>query len=164
MKALRVGIDPGRNGGIAARMEDDSIQLISFAPYFKNSVHQGSCQLYAELGEFGITPATQVYMEYIAGYINGARPSPKGMFTFGCMYGAVIGIMAGYVPLENITVLTPQHWQRLVGAPEKASVPEGRWKRALQDLAKDRFPKVRNITQAVSDALLILDAGERFSA
>tara|TARA_A100001234_G_C12590900_1_gene370496 strand:- start:376 stop:870 length:495 start_codon:yes stop_codon:yes gene_type:complete len=164
MKALRIGIDPGRNGGIAARMEDDTIRLVSFSKFFENSVHQGACQLYAELGELGVNPKTQVYMEFIAGYINGARPSPKGMFTFGSMYGAVIGIIAGYVPIENITVLTPQHWQRLVGAPEKSSVAEGKWKRALQDMAKERFPKVRNITQAVSDALLILDAGERFSA
>lgn len=141
-----IGIDPGKNGGIAIRRSNGEITTVKLA----DMTDQDIWRLLAEL-----EPAT-VWIEKVG-------PTPQmgvvSAFSFGGAYRAVL--MAATAAGLRIEHVRPQLWQRTLGLKKVAggigkndTVKKNRNKAKAQEL----YPHLK-ITHANADALLILEFG-----
>lgn len=153
MRQTIIGIDPGKNGGIAI-IDGDDVRLMAMpqTPY----------DLYNLLETESARRVCTCYLEKVGGMPgNGA----SAMFTFGRGYGH---IEMALLALEICTVtVTPQAWQKYysVGTSSitKSSAAEKReHKNKLKAKAQQLFPGIaKNITLKNCDALLIAAYGNK---
>lgn len=143
MSEIFVGIDPGESGGMTAMFADSSIL---FARPWKGEVEAiESIQFAAEHG--GVEAA----IERVGGFIQGNPMPGSKMFRFGESYGWLRGLMSG-LRIPYCTV-RPQDWQKGLGIKK---CERGERKRALRDLAAQRFPDVK-ATLKTADSILIAE-------
>lgn len=140
-----LGIDPGKNGGIAVmrngrlifceKMPATPLDILTFF-----SAYQGNAVAYLEK--------------------VGGMPGQGGqaMFTFGQGYGWLE--MALLSSAISTTTVTPQKWQKFyqIGTA-KSCKTKSAWKNKLKAKAQQVFPTVENITLATADAILIANYG-----
>lgn len=141
-----IGIDPGKNGGIATysidagkvieviNIPETPQELLRFLRYYQlNSV---------------------CYLEKVGG-IPGMGASR--MFNFGEGFGWLeMALLACKIPTIEVT---PQKWQKELQLGNKRDKTTTQWKNKLKQRAEQLFPNVGKITLNVSDALLILYYG-----
>lgn len=149
-----IGIDPGKNGGIAVYaigsrsiidvtpMPDSPQDMYGFLePYRHNSI---------------------CYLEKV-----GPRPGQggKAMFTFGQGFGWLeMALLALKIPTHEVP---PQKWQKELGTGNKAGKTDTEWKKHLKTIAQQIHPNVAdefNIRLQsdwlrIADALLIVEYG-----
>ena len=128
-----VGLDPGKNGGIA--YVDDHCERVYRMPSTERDI--------ADL--LGVhADNSMVLIERVHSM---PKQGVKSMFTFGRGYGFLRGCLVAYgIPFEEVR---PQVWQKEFGLLRKT-------KQEIKEKAQNLFPGVE-LTLATSDALLIAE-------
>jgi len=151
MSNIIIGIDPGKNGGIAWILPDGSATAEKMPDTLKDLWDLFDSIRWACLE----CPRTKTGDKVIA-YLETVHSSPqmgvKSAFTFGQGFGnlemAVVGI--GF-KLERVR---PQAWQKAMGCLTKGD------KNVTKRRAQELFPQLK-ITHATADALLIAAYGAK---
>ncbi len=138
---LIIGIDPGKNGGIAFFFEDGPL----------------GCPMPETLADLSDLIRCGLFKRNPAfAYIEKVHSSPqmgvKSAFTFGQGYGALLAVLTCLqVPFEQVT---PQRWQKALSCLSKGD------KNVTKRRAQELFPHLK-ITHSTADALLIAEYGRR---
>jgi hypothetical protein len=140
---IRIAIDPGVGGAMAVQYPDGSITAHEFdceatmRDELENVLaYDGTAEIRAVLERVHSMPAQGV----------------SSTFKLGANYGYWRGVLQGLrIPFREVI---PQKWQRAVLVPGKLQGPER--KRALKQVAQERFPKLK-VTLKTADALLMLN-------
>lgn len=149
MRAL-LAIDPGKSGGFAMRYPNGAVVVYSM-PDSESDVDGliESVQRAADIEGYVV----ECVLERVGGFTGKGQPG-SAMFTFGRGVGVIVGLLLAYkIPFREVT---PQAWQKAVGAGTKNGRSQTQWKRHLLDMAKKRFPVVTGVTLKTADALLML--------
>ncbi len=138
-----IGIDPGKNGGIA------KIRWDGHADVWKMPATM------ADLWDL-IDRECNRHDETDFAYLEKVHSMPgqgvKSTFTFGEGFGALqMALTAAGVPYE---LVTPAKWQKAMGCMSKGD------KNVTKAAAQRLFPNIK-ITHALADALLIAEYGRR---
>jgi crossover junction endodeoxyribonuclease RuvC len=135
-----VGIDPGKNGGIAVLSRRGKVLVARRMP-----------DTVDELAAFVATipEESKAFVEFV-------RSTPQmgvvSAFTFGCGLGKIEGVFAAFrMPLTGVR---PQKWQDALGCRS------GGDKNVTKRKAAKLFPRLV-VTHAIADALLIAEHGRR---
>lgn len=135
-----VGIDPGKNGGIAILSRRGRVVAARRMP-----------DTVEELAAFVATipESSRAFVEFV-------RSSPQmgvvSAFTFGCGLGKIEGVFAAFrMPLIGVR---PQAWQDALGCRSGGN------KNVTKRRAEKLFPRII-MTHAIADALLIAEHGRR---
>lgn len=138
---VRIAIDPGKSGGIAVRDAEGKVRVFAMP----DTVHDLAELLYWESG--AIYGQVHAVLEKVH-----AMPTDGGSsaFSFGENFGAIQGVLAALqIPYG---LVTPQQWQKKVGALPKEKADR---KRALKAYAQQRYPHIK-VTLKTADALAML--------
>ena len=138
-----VGIDPGAGGGIAVIDEEDNIKA------YKCPESSEEMALLFQI-IIGNTPPNKIrlLMERVW-----ARPTNavRAAFSYGGNYGQWLGIAASH-DIYTHTEL-PLNWMKWFECPKGMEVRKR--KNWLKDKAKELYPKLKKITLATADSILI---------
>lgn len=145
-----IGIDPGKNGGIAFMKESGKI-IIKKIPEVPSDLYE-LLSLYQKASKGNLF----CYLEKVHGM---PKMSGGGMFNFGKGYGWIeMALIALKIPTESTT---PQKWQKHFELGEKkGNQTDTEWKNKLRAKAVQLFPK-QEIFLWGADALLIAEYGRR---
>ncbi len=181
MTTLYVGIDPGRNGGIAVLTAVGKIAWVRKLPAARPALLAAVKELHDG------SPATvvRVALEKVGGYVqrkgdNGDVARGSHMFVFGKGVGWIEMALEA-CGLGDFREVTPQQWQKGLGIPprkkhdkvrsrtltkgrRKGTVVQEKWggetdrefKARLRAVAEKLFPDA-TLTNATSDAILIAE-------
>lgn len=138
-----IGIDPGKNGGIAVIDE----RGIAYADKMPETLQD----LFEHFNSLGLS-----YIGNCKALIEQVHSSPqmgvKSAFTFGNGFGHLeMALTAIGIPFERIR---PQAWQKALGCMTKGD------KNVSKRRAQELFPTLK-ITHATADSLLIAEYGRR---
>lgn len=153
-----LGIDPGKNGGLA--LIDSTGNVIQFKP-MPDSV-EGLWSLLSQT----IMVGSYAVLEQVGGYVGVPQPGSR-MFEFGRSYGeCLMGLTAAGI---SYRLSSPQEWQGGLGIvspwtkAEKAKLGKkykAAWKGFLVTEADRLFPKIKADAKT-ADALLIAEYARR---
>jgi Holliday junction resolvasome RuvABC endonuclease subunit len=140
---ITIGIDPGKNGGIAVIDE----QGHAYAEKMPETLQD----LFELLNSYSVG-----YDGNCRAYLEQVHSSPqmgvKSAFTFGNGFGHLeMALTACSIPFERIR---PQAWQKVLGCMTKGD------KNVSKRRAQELFPALK-ITHSTADALLIAEYGRR---
>lgn len=155
MKQIRIGIDPGMNGGIAVLFADNSDPKLFKMPETIYDVRD-MFQLILEDQFFCDVPAI-CFIE-VPPWSMGEN---KGIGSVKLHHNR--GVLEGMLVALGVKVvnITPQKWQKTFSLGTRSSCPnDNAWKNKLKAEAQRIYPTLK-VTQAVADALLILTYGLR---
>lgn len=142
---LIIGIDPGKNGGVAWI---EGACGMPFAAKMPDTVHELSDYLRTIL-ETASDKTAKCYIEKVA---STPQMGVKSAFTFGNGLGQIEGVLAALqIPLEWVS---PQKWQTALGCRT------GGDKNVSKRKAFELFPGTK-WTHATADAALITEYGRR---
>jgi hypothetical protein len=144
MSKTIIGIDPGKNGGIA--WITDGKPCVEKMP----DTLQDLWELIVSISMNASTGGTGIHA-----YIEQVHSSPqmgvKSAFTFGNGFGHLeMALTAAGIPFTRIR---PQVWQKKLGCMTKGN------KNITKQKAQELFPGIK-VTHAISDALLIATYGK----
>jgi hypothetical protein len=133
--------DPGKGGGVAY-WDGEIFSLHKFTTESD----------YLEILE-SFDRKTKVYVEDVPVFVA-ASTSNASSFKLGYNFGFIIGACRAFAfPVE---LVPPKKWQK--GLPGlKPKMPYAQRKRVLKDNAVRMYPALKGVTNATSDALLVLD-------
>lgn len=155
-----IGIDPGKNGGIAwitdgkpcvEKMPETLQDLWNlFADDIATmNIHHGYNECIAYLEQVHVAPS---FEKSEGGKTNNHRMGARSAFTFGNGFGHLeMALTAAGIPFERVS---PQKWQRAMGCLTKGD------KNISKARAQELFPQLK-VTHAKADALLIAEYGRR---
>ncbi len=151
---VRIAVDPGRSGGIACKYPGGAVVLHSM-PDTESEV----AMLLQSIVDASCVEgwACEAVIERVGGFVGRGQPG-SSMFVFGRGVGVIIGLLLAHE--ISFTEVTPQRWQKIVGAGTKGGRSTAQWKRHLLDLGRKRHPRVAGLNLKTADALLLLDATE----
>jgi hypothetical protein len=149
MKTI-LGIDPGKNGGIA--WHDGEQMRVEKMP-------DTICEVWELIDmirhlEFAIPrmPGDHGLKAYIEQVHSSPQMGVKSAFTFGQGFGRLeMALTAAGIPFERVS---PQAWQKAMGCLTRGD------KNVSKAKAQELFPHLK-ITHATSDATLICEYGRR---
>lgn len=154
---LFVGIDPGKQGGIASVLESNSELLVEYYP-----MPDKLWQVWATIQglQDGRTPF--IVLEQVHSMPN---QSAQSGFTFGRGVGNLeMAIVASKIAYDEVP---PQRWMKALGIPTvKGSTPTQR-KEALRKKCQMLFPdlmlwqETKKLQLSVCDAILIAEYARR---
>lgn len=134
-----MGIDPGKNGGIAIRTNDETFVLSM------------SNKTEMDIREWMVDQPRPT-MCYIEKVHSMPGQGVKSMFSFGQNYGFLRGILITRgIPFEEVR---PAVWQGVLSCKTKGD------KNITKAKAQQLFPDIK-VTHAIADALLIAEYGWR---
>ena len=145
MAKLIIGIDPGKNGGIAVVDSDtnDVVDVVSMPGTVKD-----------------ISDFIERYKDASCAVLETVHSMPgqgvASMFTFGQYYGYVQMAVVAH-KIRCIDVL-PSKWQQALGVKAKKGEPKSVHKNELKGLAQKLFPDTK-VTLKNADALLLAEYG-----
>lgn len=136
--STQIAIDPGKNGGLAIRKGDGPVQAYAMP----DTVHDLVALLRSSIDPL------EYELEAVLERVH-AMPRDGGVsaFSFGENFGMLQGVLAALgVPYR---FMTPQQWQKKVGALPKEKAER---KRAIKAFSQQRYPKIK-VTLKTADAL-----------
>lgn len=148
-----LGIDPGKNGGIAWSCEG-KVRAERMA--------DGDGAIRDQIHAFGLEEGDDVFIEQLPYYVPmplNSVPLVKQVSSTAKLHancGLLKGLLLGYG--ANIHEVPPQTWQKPLDIGTKRGQTGTVWKNKLKDAAQERFPNIK-VTLANADALLILHYG-----
>ena len=142
-----IGIDPGKNGGIA---------VIGDYGTYVNKMPDTLQDLWDMIEEISIGDGHDSEPSLCRAYIEQIHSSPQmgvvSAFTFGNGFGHLeMALTAAGIPFERVR---PQVWQKALGCMTKGD------KNITKAKAQEMFPSLK-VTHATADALLIAEYGKR---
>ena len=141
---ITIGIDPGKNGGLAIITNTGDLLLI--VDFSKNTITDilEDIQAANYEGENKFAYLEKVHTIQPAGKVPN--------FKLGESFGMIKGILTALkIPFE---LVTPQKWQQAMGCMSKGD------KNITKVKAQQLFPDIK-ITHNIADALLIAEYGRR---
>lgn len=145
---LVLGIDPGKNGGLA-------VVGIDGAPNLALKMPDTERDLWDLCEDFLRPPVGPIDFAYIEKVASSPQMGARSIFTFGQGYGSLrMALIAAGIPFEAVA---PGKWQRAMGCLS------GGDKNVTKRKAQELFPGVK-VTHAIADALLIAEHGRRVRA
>ena len=152
MKKTFIGIDPGKNGGIAVLTGE-------WTWHAERYPINGNARDVKELFEYCVILSKNIgiYQPNIEIYIEQVHAMPmdgrSSLFKFGVNYGTWLGITAGY----NINLVSPQKWQKFYGElPKEKKERKNKLKEWATNMVSHTDIKP---TLCTSDAILIANYG-----
>jgi len=137
-----IGIDPGKNGGIA--WIADGKPCVEKMP----DTLQDLWELVTDMWNVSPNPC-KAYVEQVH---SSPQQGVKSAFTFGQGFGHIeMALTAAGIPFERVR---PQVWQKAMGCLTSGD------KNVSKRRAQELFPSLK-ITHATADALLIAEYGRR---
>lgn len=149
MKTLFIGIDPGKNGGIAYIDTQDN--NFDTEPYSDKALldlcsdasHDWNKQVICCLEKVGAMPKQGVV----------------SMFNFGHSVGYIKGVLESFrIPYQEIT---PQKWKREFGLSSKKAVSAEVCKKLFPDVDLLATPKCKKPHDGMAEALLMAEYARR---
>jgi hypothetical protein len=151
---MDIGIDPGMSGGIAIirphvecyyMPEDEDVLLATFQEIAQKAGHE----------------QVRVFIEDIPKWCGMGRFAKQTIraSSLAVLYGnfkLCQGICMGLG--FEVTLLTPQKWQKKVGCQNTERLEKYQWKKKLRAHAQSLFPE-ENVVAEIADAMLIGLAG-----
>jgi len=140
---ITIGIDPGKNGGIAVIDEKGDA--------YADKMPETLQDLFELLNSYsvGYDGNCQAFIEQVH---SSPQMGVKSAFTFGNGFGHLeMALTACGIPFERIR---PQAWQKALGCMTKGD------KNVSKRRAQELFPTLK-ITHSTADALLIAEYGRR---
>jgi len=140
---ITIGIDPGKNGGIAV------IDELGHA--YADKMPETLQDLFEHFDSFNLshTGDRRAYLEQVH---SSPQMGVKSAFTFGNGFGHLeMALTACSIPFERIR---PQVWQKALGCLTKGD------KGITKAKAQEMFPSIK-MTHAIADSLLIAEYGRR---
>jgi len=142
-----VGIDPGKNGGIA---------VIGEYGTYANKMPETLQDLWDMIEEIGFGDGCAPESCSCRAYIEQVHSSPqmgvKSAFTFGNGFGHLeMALTAAGIPFERVR---PQVWQKAMGCMTKGD------KNVSKRRSQELFPQIK-VNHAIADALLIAAYGAK---
>lgn len=143
--SIGIFIDPGKAGGSVAFSNSSALPI---------STHKWENETLFIAWIKGLKlndQITRCVIEEVGGFIGKHQPGSR-MFNFGDNYGFQRGVIMAYgIPLITVK---PQEWQK--GLPKLKGLTDSRRKKALKNLAVQRYPE-EPLTNYNCDAYLIAD-------
>ena len=138
-----IGIDPGKNGGLAMIDSDGAVVDVVPMPDTPYDI-------------LDLLREWERETEYVSAMLEQVASSPqmgvKSSFTFGQGFGWLeMALHAAGIPFHRVA---PSRWQRAIGCLTKGD------KNVTKRKAQELFPSVK-VTHAIADALLIAEYGRR---
>lgn len=151
-----MGLDPGEKGGIAIV---DDCKLVVALEKIPDSA-EALLQLIRSL--LRSYPVERTYIERIdprpTYFKKGGKWTSSILRSTCILYGDFLQLhMAVLSTGTPIQTIGPAQWQRGLDIPKKGKKTKAEHKRLLKEKAKELFPKVKGITLATCDALLIAE-------
>lgn len=151
-----IGIDPGKDGGLAARYQDGRIEV---EPMIEGVI--GLLDYFNEVSNFGKTP-TFIFIEKAqAMHGNGVTST----FTYGTHWGELLAaVKFSKIPYE---LIPPAVWCKVMHAGCSGDRPKEKSKEVAARLFPDlslvnpHSPRARTIHLGMLDATVILEFGRR---
>lgn len=147
-KRVYIGIDPGKNGGIAVLGADGAVVDLTKMP----ETPQGLLEFLGKWKDGSFCVLERV----------GGMPGNGGsaMFNFGKGYGHLqMALLSLGIPTEDVT---PNRWEKAYQLGSSGKYGKTEWKNRLKGKAQQLFPGLgRQVTLATCDALLIAEYGRR---
>lgn len=147
MKKLILGIDPGKNGGMAV-LDADTNEIIDIT---------SMPSTLTDISDF-----VERHQDVSCAVLETVHSMPgqgvASMFTFGQYYGYVQMAVVAH-KIRCIDVL-PAKWQQVLGLKAKKGESKAEHKNRLKGLAQKLFPNVK-VTLKNADALLLAEYGRR---
>ena len=142
---LYIGIDPGKNGGVALLSnEQDYYRALAFRCPDADNMHR---VLLEHIENFCIDfDNIYVAIEKVWAFPSDARSSA---FKFGFNSGMWMGIISA-MQLPVIEII-PKEWMKFYDMPKMDKKNRKKW---LKDLSEKMYPNIK-VTYNVSDAILI---------
>lgn len=142
-----IGIDPGKNGGIALITMDNSI--VNTIPYSDDSLLLW-------------TRGAKNTDECVA-YVEAVHAMPgqgvTSMFNFGKNYGYILGVLESYhIPIVNVT---PQKWKKYMGVTSDKNTSIELCQKLFPDINLLATNRSRKPNDGMAEALLIAEYGRR---
>lgn len=140
---ITIGIDPGKNGGIAV------IDELGHA--YADKMPETITDMFEHFDSLNVshTGDRRAYIEQVH---SSPQMGVKSAFTFGNGFGHLeMALTACGIPFERIR---PQAWQKALGCMTKGD------KNVSKRRAQELFPSLK-ITHSTADALLIAEYGRR---
>lgn len=148
---IQIGIDPGKNGGIAIQGEE-GVSVSKMPETEGDILDLLRSSRYLIPGK----PAV-AHIEDIPKFVGKNVPSSSAI-VLGRNYGFLLGVLQ---TLDyRINLIRPQAWQKTLGLGNSRGMTNTAWKNKLKAKAQQLYPGL-HITLATADALLILEAGQR---
>ena len=139
---IYIGIDPGKNGGLAVITETDAYAV----PLNRENL----------LYHIGIHKGARCMVEKV-----GAMPGQGvvSMFTFGEGYGYIQGVLeANKIPYE---LVPPQKWKKEFSITKDKNLSIDVAKRLFPDVNLKATPKSKKNHDGMAEALLMAEYGKR---
>ena len=140
-----IGIDPGKNGGIAV-IDIDTAEVIDVTAMPDT--------------EADISGFIEKHKDAKCAYVEAVHSMPgqgvTSMFNFGKLYGYVkMAVISHKIRCKDVL---PSKWQQSLGIKAKKNEPKTAHKNRLKGAAQQLFPKTK-VTLMNADALLIAEYG-----
>ena len=148
MKTLFIGIDPGKNGGIACI--DTECGICYTEPYSDKALID-LCSAESRKGQNVICCLEKV----------GARPGQGvvSMFNFGQSVGYIKGVLEAFrIPYQEIT---PQKWKKEFGLNSEKAASAEVCRKLFPDVRLLATPKSRKPHDGMAEALLMAEYARR---
>lgn len=152
-----VGIDPGKNGGIAILYESGKV--------IAEQIPDTITDLYTTFRDM---QAYRYDSEMAFCLIEKVGPMPKqgvrSMFSFGDIYGQLKMLVTSFqIPMDYVT---PQTWMKGLCIPKRGDKTKTQHKTLLLEKAQSLYPKVfdglnKTNSLKISDAILIVEYARR---
>jgi Holliday junction resolvasome RuvABC endonuclease subunit len=140
---ITIGIDPGKNGGIAVIDEQGHAHADKMPETLQDLFEHFDSLNLSHTGD------RRAYIEQVH---SSPQMGVKSAFTFGNGFGHLeMALTACGIPFERIR---PQAWQKALGCMTKGD------KNVSKRRAQELFPTLK-ITHSTADALLIAEYGRR---
>jgi hypothetical protein len=158
MKKLVIGIDPGKNGGIAT-IFNNRVSTIEAIP---SNVYDLQ-EVFVNLGLPAVINKYNIYV-FIENVHSRPTDGVRQAFTFGRGLGQVEGVLASMgllEPFKGIYRPSPMEWMKYYNFHKEKNETSYNYKKRLKELALSECPNSKQhlITLATADALLIAKYG-----
>ena len=143
-----LGIDPGKNGGIAVLDGGVVVDVVTMPGT--------PLDLYEYLARYA--DYSVAYLEDVGHGMPGQSSKATATFARHCGHIDMALLALG---IRAVTV-TPQKWQKVYQLGKSGDFGKGEWKNRLKAKCQQLFPMLgKKITLATADALLIAEYGRR---
>lgn len=145
-----IGIDPGKNGGIAF-MENGNNSSEAY-PYSDDVLINNLGLIYAQ----GLQTAVICYLEHVHAM---PKQGVSSTFNFGMNFGFIQGVLKSYsIPYE---LVTPQKWKKEFSCTADKNTSIEVCKRLFPNVNLKATERCRKDHDGMAEALLIAEYGRR---
>lgn len=156
MSKLIIGIDPGKNGGIAVLFDNGAVMDATKMPDTPQDIMAflRDVQVVADT----YSKSVVCYMEAVGFGMPGQSSSATAKFARHCGHLEMALLALG---IQTNTV-TPNKWEKVYQLGKSSEFSKTEWKNRLKAKAQQLFPLLgKRITLATCDALLLAEYGRK---